>query len=62
MNHESFRFKEIELEFAHVPEVLRCLLHTILFQRQLDAVKPKEEVCILFEDINYVSTTQQKGH
>ncbi|KAF3781325.1 Autophagy-related protein 101 [Nymphaea thermarum] len=53
MNCEVFHLKELEVEAVEIPEVLRCILHTILFHRALGLVRPKDVDSELF-DITYV--------
>eukprot|EP00898_Chlorokybus_atmophyticus_P003468 jgi/Chlat1/4121/Chrsp269S03956 len=53
MNCEVISLKELEVEFYQIREVLRCILHTILFHRALGLVKPRDVDSELF-DITYV--------
>ncbi|THU58737.1 hypothetical protein C4D60_Mb03t17570 [Musa balbisiana] len=53
MNCETCQLKELVLEPPEIREVLRCILHTILFHRALGLVRPKDVECELF-DITYV--------
>jgi len=53
MNLQSHELQGIEVERAQVKEVLRCLLHTILFNRALGPVRPLEVECVGFPDIHY---------
>ncbi|XP_028092771.1 autophagy-related protein 101 [Camellia sinensis] len=53
MNCEVCQLKELELEHFEISEVLRCILHTILFHRALGLVRPKDIDLELFE-ITYV--------
>ncbi|XP_042376119.1 autophagy-related protein 101-like [Zingiber officinale] len=53
MNCETFQLKELVVEPLEIREVLRCLLHTIVFHRALGLVRPKDIECELFE-ITYV--------
>ncbi|KAG9146047.1 hypothetical protein Leryth_016596 [Lithospermum erythrorhizon] len=53
MNCEVCQLKELEVEHFQIREVLRCILHTILFHRALGLVKPKDIDLELF-DITYV--------
>uniref|UniRef100_A0A7I4F0Z5 Autophagy-related protein 101 n=1 Tax=Physcomitrium patens TaxID=3218 RepID=A0A7I4F0Z5_PHYPA len=53
MNCEVFHLKELEVEQYQIREVLRCILHTIMFNRALGLVRPREVECELF-DITYV--------
>ncbi|GBG76793.1 hypothetical protein CBR_g23008 [Chara braunii] len=55
MNCEVFDLKELEVEYYQVREVLRCILHTIMFNRALGLIRPKEVESMLF-DITYVQT------
>ncbi|ONK77247.1 uncharacterized protein A4U43_C02F4590 [Asparagus officinalis] len=53
MNCEACQLKELVLEPVEIREVLRCILHTIVFNRALGLVRPKDVDCELFE-ITYV--------
>ncbi|CBI18564.3 unnamed protein product, partial [Vitis vinifera] len=53
MNCEACDLKELELENFQIREVLRCILHTIVFHRALGLVRPKDIDLELFE-ITYV--------
>ncbi|XP_009392492.2 autophagy-related protein 101 isoform X2 [Musa acuminata AAA Group] len=53
MNCETCQLKELVVEPPEIREVLRCILHTILFHRALGLVRPKDVECELF-DITYV--------
>ncbi|XP_072952575.1 autophagy-related protein 101 [Typha angustifolia] len=53
MNCEVCELKELEVEHDEIRDVLRCILHTILFHRALGLVRPKDVDCELFE-ITYV--------
>ncbi|PKA55545.1 hypothetical protein AXF42_Ash006747 [Apostasia shenzhenica] len=53
MNCEVCQLKELVLETIEIREVLRCILHTIVFHRALGLVRPKDVDCELFE-ITYV--------
>ncbi|XP_031481872.1 autophagy-related protein 101 isoform X1 [Nymphaea colorata] len=53
MNCEVCHLKELEVEAIEIPEVLRCILHTIVFHRALGLVRPKDVDSELF-DITYV--------
>ncbi|XP_031482257.1 autophagy-related protein 101-like [Nymphaea colorata] len=53
MNCEVCHLKELEVEAVEIPEVLRCILHTILFHRALGLVRPNDVDSELF-DITYV--------
>jgi autophagy-related protein 101 len=56
MNYEHCQLDELEVEHFQVKEVLRCLLHTILYQRILGATpsnRHREEESTLFE-ISYL--------
>ncbi|XP_068465497.1 autophagy-related protein 101 isoform X2 [Phaseolus vulgaris] len=53
MNCEVCQLKELELEHFEIREVLRCILHTILFHRALGLVRPKDVDLELF-DVTYV--------
>ncbi|KAJ7944385.1 Autophagy-related protein [Quillaja saponaria] len=53
MNCEVCPLKELEVEHFEIREVLRCILHTIVFHRALGLVRPKDIDSELF-DITYV--------
>ncbi|XP_019185379.1 PREDICTED: autophagy-related protein 101 [Ipomoea nil] len=53
MNCVDFRLKELDVEHFEIREVLRCILHTVLFHRALGLVRPKDIDLELF-DITYV--------
>ncbi|CAJ2635475.1 unnamed protein product [Trifolium pratense] len=53
MNCEVCQLKELELEHFEIREVLRCILHTIIFHRALGLVRPKDVDLELF-DVTYV--------
>ncbi|KAG9440748.1 hypothetical protein H6P81_020913 [Aristolochia fimbriata] len=53
MNCEVCQLKELEVEHFEIREVLRCILHTIIFHRALGLVRPKDIDSELFE-ITYV--------
>jgi autophagy-related protein 101 len=63
MNCEVFYLKELEVEHYQIREVLRCILHTIMFNRALGLVRPQERDPVLFE-ITYAhcgdSATEKK--
>ncbi|KAF2070741.1 hypothetical protein CYY_007940 [Polysphondylium violaceum] len=59
MNFHQYPLKTIYLEYSQLKEVTQCLLHSILFQRSLGNVKPKDVTldCVEFsyvkiDDIN----------
>ncbi|XP_058069281.1 autophagy-related protein 101-like [Magnolia sinica] len=53
MNCEACHLKELEVEHFEIREVLRCILHTVVFHRALGLVRPKDIDSELFE-ITYV--------
>ncbi|GAB2236325.1 hypothetical protein Droror1_Dr00028047 [Drosera rotundifolia] len=53
MNCEVCQLKELEVESFEIREVLRCILHTIMFHRALGLVRPRDVDLQLF-DITYV--------
>lgn len=53
MNCEICHLKELEVEIFQIREVLRCILHTIMFHRALGLVRPKDVDSEHFE-ITYV--------
>ncbi|KAL6053559.1 Autophagy-related protein 101 [Balamuthia mandrillaris] len=44
MNIQQFALKELEVEPGELKEVLRCLLHTVMFHRAFGLVHPREEL------------------
>jgi len=58
--------ERLELELFQVREVLRCVLHTVLFHRTLGVVRPRDAELSLF-DVIYVrccaaaATLQRRG-
>ena len=53
MNLERFDLSPLELELFQVKEVVRCLLHSILFHRALNAIRPCQQECEVFDHITY---------
>jgi len=53
MNCEVCQLKDLEVEHFEIREVLRCILHTIVFHRALGLVRPKDVDLELF-DVTYV--------
>ncbi|XP_074295408.1 autophagy-related protein 101-like isoform X1 [Silene latifolia] len=53
MNCEVCQLKELQVDDFEIKEVLRCILHTIMFHRALGLVRPKDIDLELF-DITYV--------
>ncbi|XP_065875426.1 autophagy-related protein 101 isoform X1 [Euphorbia lathyris] len=53
MNCEVCHLKELEVEHFEIREVLRCILHTIVFHRALGLIRPRDIDLELFE-ITYV--------
>ncbi|KAL2906145.1 hypothetical protein RDABS01_004855 [Bienertia sinuspersici] len=53
MNCEVCQLKELEVEHFEIREVLRCILHTVMFHRALGLVRPKDVDLELF-DVTYV--------
>ncbi|XP_061363423.1 autophagy-related protein 101 isoform X2 [Gastrolobium bilobum] len=53
MNCEVCQLKELEVEHFEIREILRCILHTIVFHRALGLVRPKDVDLELF-DVTYV--------
>lgn len=60
-NCEVFHLPSIAVELHQVREVLRCLAHTIVFNRALGPLKPREVDSELFEAITWVSGGQLSG-
>ncbi|KAL3376402.1 hypothetical protein AABB24_003032 [Solanum stoloniferum] len=52
MNCEVCQLKELDVEHFEIREVLRCILHTIMFHRALGLLRPKDVDLELF-DITY---------
>lgn len=53
MNLERFDLAPLEMERFQVREVLRCILHTIIFNRALASIVPREVDCDVLE-VSYV--------
>ncbi|KAK5578808.1 hypothetical protein RB653_008481 [Dictyostelium firmibasis] len=55
MNSKQYVLKEINLQYAQLKEVVQCILHSILFQRSLGTVRPKDTTldCV---DFSYVKS------
>ncbi|KAK9168977.1 hypothetical protein Syun_001117 [Stephania yunnanensis] len=53
MNCEVCNLKELDVEHFEMREVLRCILHTIVFHRALGLVRPRDVDSEIFE-ITYV--------
>ena len=51
---------EMEVEYRQIHEVLRCLIHTIVFNRALGCITPVEVDSELFDDVTYVKCDDQK--
>lgn len=49
MNYEHFQLDELGLEHFQVKEVLRCVLHSVVYQRALGTLPAVEEESTLFE-------------
>lgn len=45
MNHKEHALGELELRPLHAKEALQCLLHSILFLRAPNVVRPREVGC-----------------
>ena len=41
-NHHSLELEMLQVEHGHLEEALQCLLHTIMFNRALGMVTPRE--------------------
>jgi autophagy-related protein 101 len=54
-NCEVFNLPSIEVELHQLREVLRCLVHTVIFNRALGPLKPEVHDSELF-DITWVRT------
>jgi len=59
MNHPLLELPLLKVEAHQVREVLRCLLHTILFHRALGLVRPRDVDMELF-DVTYVQCGDAK--
>ncbi|EFJ14139.1 hypothetical protein SELMODRAFT_423950 [Selaginella moellendorffii] len=53
MNCEIFHLRELDVEPYQIREVLRCILHTVMFNRALGLVRPHDVDSELF-DLTYV--------
>lgn len=53
MNFERFDFQEMCLESLEVRDVLRCLLHSVLFNRAMGAVAPRDAECTSMNNVAY---------
>ncbi|CAL9109858.1 unnamed protein product [Musa acuminata var. zebrina] len=53
MNCETCQLKELVVVPTEIQDVLRCILHTIIFHRALGLVRPKDVECEHFE-LTYV--------
>eukprot|EP00750_Incisomonas_marina_P013506 INCI17435.1.p1 GENE.INCI17435.1~~INCI17435.1.p1 ORF type:complete len:209 (+),score=45.37 INCI17435.1:319-945(+) len=49
MNHEEHLLDVVVVPHYQVKEVARCLIHTILFNRAMGPLKPREQYCDLFD-------------
>lgn len=49
MNCEEFSIEQVETDVRTLPEVLQCLLHTIMFNRALGVVRPRDVTSKLFD-------------
>merc|ERR1711871_1292997 len=54
MNCEHFVIDDLHVQDFQVKEALRCLLHSILFQRALGLITPTEVESPLFEGVTYM--------
>lgn len=52
-NFERFELMEMEVEPGHIKEVLRSIVHTLLFNRALGSLQPVEASSALFQQITY---------
>ncbi|XP_010550372.1 PREDICTED: autophagy-related protein 101-like [Tarenaya hassleriana] len=59
MNCEVCQLRELEVEHFEIREVLRCILHTIVFHRALGLIRPKDIDLELF-DITYVQCGEKE--
>lgn len=53
-DREKILLPSIEAEQHQIREVLRCILHTIIFCRALGALKPQEVDCEILSNITFV--------
>ncbi len=53
-NLAKFSLNELEVDEIYVTDVLKCLLHTIVFQRCLGEITPSESECENLPDLHYV--------
>ncbi len=57
-NYESFRLVPIRVQLCILKDVLRCILHTILFNRHIDLVTPRETI-VPYCDMIYVQCDEE---
>ncbi|KAN0039219.1 hypothetical protein ACTA71_001413 [Dictyostelium dimigraforme] len=55
MNTKQHFLKEISLQYPQLKEVVQCILHSILFQRSLGTVRPKD-ITLDCVDFSYVKS------
>jgi hypothetical protein len=53
MNHKEHVLGELELRPLHTKEALQCLLHSIIFLRAPNIVRPREVVLTWWENGSY---------
>jgi len=58
MNISQFSLNDLVVELNYVKEVLRCILHTIIFNRAIGLIQPVEEV-VDFIDYVYVRVNDE---
>ena len=58
---EVFELPELELEPYELREALRCVLHTVLFQRALGLARPRDVPSELFEGVSYATVGDAAG-
>jgi len=63
MNIQQFPIKELKVEQRFVKDIVKCLLHTIMFNRAFGLVQPREEIidAIDFTYVRCDDVTMQKS-
>jgi autophagy-related protein 101 len=60
MNLAKVTLEELEVDEQYVGDVLKCLLHTIVFHRSLGEITPSDTECEYLPELRYVSTTSNR--
>ncbi|EGC35294.1 hypothetical protein DICPUDRAFT_87909 [Dictyostelium purpureum] len=63
MNCNQYILEEINLQYSQLKEVVQCILHSILFQRSLGTVKPRDMTldCVEFSYVKADDPTSSKN-